>query len=132
MGATSVFMHPWNFKMRRLILSFKYAGEGIASLFFHERNARIHLLAAVCVIIAGWLFELAAWEWCAVILCIGGVFMAEGFNTAIEKLCDKVSPEKNPLIKIAKDVAAGAVLLFVFSAVAVGLIIFLPRVFSLF
>ncbi len=54
--------------------------------------------------------------------------MAEAFNTAIEKLCDKVSPQTDSLIKIAKDVAAGAVLLFVFAAVTVGLIVFLPKI----
>lgn len=58
--------------------------------------------------------------------------MAEGFNTAIEKLCDKVSPQRDPLIKIAKDIAAGAVLLFVFSAVIIGLIVFLPHIFLIF
>ena len=118
--------------MGKLISSFKYAGEGIYSLFMHERNAQIHLGAAVCVITAGCLFDLCAWEWCAVIMCIGGVFMAEGFNTAIEKLCDKVSPQRDPLIKIAKDIAAGAVLLFVFSAVIIGLIVFLPHIFLIF
>ncbi len=118
--------------MGKLISSFKYAGEGIYSLFMHERNAQIHLVAAVCVIIAGCLFDLCAWDWCAVVMCIGGVFMAEGFNTAVEKLCDKVSPQQDPLIKTAKDIAAGAVLLFVFSSIAVGLIVFLPYIFSLF
>ena len=111
--------------------SFVYAWQGIIFLFHNEANAKIHLFAAVCVIAAGALFKIECWEWCAVIFAIGGVFMAEGFNTAIEKICDKVSPEKNSLIKIAKDVAAGSVLLFVISAVAVGLIIFLPRIISL-
>lgn len=117
--------------MPRLLNSFKYAFNGITALFAHEANAKIHLSVAVCVIIAGFVFNIATWEWCAVILCIGGVFMAEGFNTAIEKLCDKVSPKHDPLIKIAKDVAAGAVLLYVFGAVFCGLIIFLPKVFKL-
>lgn len=112
--------------------SFVYAWQGIKSLFEHEPNAKIHLLAAICVITVGALFQIECWEWCAVIFAIGGVFMAEGFNTAVEKICDKVSPEKNPLIKIAKDVAAGSVLLFVLSAVAVGLIIFLPKIIELF
>lgn len=55
--------------------------------------------------------------------------MAEGFNTALEKLCDKVSPEYSPLIGTAKDVAAASVLLFVLASVTVGLIIFLPKIF---
>ena len=53
--------------------------------------------------------------------------MGEGFNTAVERVCDRVSPEKHPLIKAAKDIAAGAVLLFVIASVAVGLIIFIPK-----
>ena len=109
-------------------MSFRYAWEGIVSLFSNERNAQIHLGAAVCVITAGCLFDLSAVEWCLISLCIGGVFMAEGFNTAIEK----VSPERDPLVKTAKDVAAGAVLLFVISAVVVGLFVFIPHFLKLF
>lgn len=109
--------------------SFIYAFAGIRSLFTGEHNARIHAVAAVAVIIAGFLFRITAMEWVAVILCIAGVLMAEAFNSAIEALADKISPEKDPLIGRAKDIAAGAVLLFVIGAVAVGLIIFLPYIF---
>ena len=107
--------------------SFVYAWKGIRTLFGSEANAKVHLAAAVLVVIAGFLLRLSPAEWSAIIICIGGVFMAEGFNTALEKVCDKVSPEINPLIGAAKDVAAGAVLLFVIGAVAVGLIIFIPK-----
>lgn len=108
--------------------AFGYAIKGIYRLFSNEAHAKIHLIAAVCVIAAGVIFSITPAEWCAVILCIGGTMMAEAFNTAIEKVCDKVSPEFNPLIGAAKDIAAGAVLLFVLAAVAVGLIIFLPKI----
>ena len=107
--------------------AFKYAGIGIYKLFREEAHAKIHLLAAVCVIACGIIFHISATEWCLVSLCIGGVFMAEAFNTAVEKLADKVSREKDPLIATAKDVAAGAVLLMAATSVAVGLIIFLPK-----
>ena len=109
--------------------AFGYAWTGIRTLFSKEAHAKIHLWAAETIIIAGLIFGLSRMEWCMIILCIGGVFMAEGFNTAIERVCDKVSPEKNPLIKDAKDIAAGAVLLFVLATVAVGLIIFIPKFF---
>ena len=112
--------------------SFVYAWQGIVSLFGNEPNARIHLCVALLVVSAGFFFNISASEWCLVTLCIGGVFMAEAFNTAIEKLCDKVSPQTDSLIKIAKDVAAGAVLLFVFAAVTVGLIVFLPKIIVFF
>ena len=112
--------------------SFVYPWQGIVSLFGNEPNARIHLCVALLVVAAGFFFNISASEWCLVTLCIGGVFMAEAFNTAIEKLCDKVSPQTDSLIKIAKDVAAGAVLLFVFAAVTVGLIVFLPKIIVFF
>ena len=112
--------------------AFGYAWNGIIYLFRNEAHAKIHLLAAVCVIAAGVIFGISRWEWCSVLLCIGGVFMAESFNTAIEKISDKVSKERDPLIKIAKDVGAGAVLLFVMASVAVGFIVFLPYIIALF
>lgn len=111
--------------------AFKYAWSGIIRLVGSEAHARIHLLAAICVIIAGFIFNISTCEWLAVIGCIGGVFAAEGFNTAIERICDKISPEKNSLIKDAKDIAAGSVLLFVIAAVAIGLIVFLPKILDL-
>lgn len=112
--------------------AFRYAWSGVKRLFLGEAHAKIHLCAAVVVIVAGLIFHITSTEWCVILLCIGGVFMAEAFNTSIERVCDKVSPEKNPLIKDAKDIAAGAVLLFVLACVVVGLIIFLPKIFDLF
>ena len=112
--------------------AFGYAWNGVRTLFRKEAHAKIHLLAAVTVIVAGLIFGLDRMEWCIIMLCIGGVFMAEGFNTAIERLCDKVSPERNPLIKDAKDIAAGAVLLFVIAVVIIGILIFIPKIIGFF
>lgn len=117
---------------RRRLKAFGYAFTGIATLFRKEAHAKIHLIVALLVIIAGFIFSISKAEWCVICLCIGIVFMAEGFNTAIERVCDKVSPETNPLIKDAKDVAAGAVLLVVLAVVIVGLIVFLPKIVSYF
>lgn len=111
--------------------SFRFAWAGIKTLFRHEANARFHLGAACAVIVAGFLFSISTIEWCVVILCIAAMFMAEGLNTALEKLCDKVSPEYDPLIGKAKDLAAGAVLMMAAGCVAVGLIIFIPKIVSL-
>lgn len=107
--------------------AFYYAFKGIYYLFRHEAHALIHLCAAIGVIIAGFLFRINAMEWCVISLCIGGMFMAEGFNTAIEKLADKITREKDPLIGIAKDVAAGAVLFFAIATMVVGAVIFIPK-----
>ena len=118
--------------MRGRLRSFGFAWKGVVSLFRREPNAQVHLCAAVLVVLAGLLFSISALEWCVVVLCIGCVFMAEGFNTALECIADKVSPGFDPMIGRAKDVAAGAVLLFVAASVAVGLIIFLPKIYGLF
>lgn len=115
--------------MRKRADAFRYAGIGVWRLFRRESHAKIHLVAAILVIAAGFIFKVSALEWCLLLLCIGGVFAAEGFNTAIEALADKVCREKDPLIGAAKDVAAGAVLLFVLASVAVGLIVFIPKIF---
>lgn len=106
--------------------AFRCAGIGIAKLF-RECHARIHALAVVCVVVFGFIFKVSGLEWCILVLCMGGVLMAEAFNTALEKLSDKVCPEQNPLIGDAKDLAAGAVLIMAITSVIAGLIIFIPK-----
>lgn len=113
--------------LRKRIDAFRYAGRGVARLFRSEAHAKIHMVAAVLVVAAGLIVGLSNVEWCIIVLCIGGVFMAEAFNTAIERVCDKVSPEKNPLIRDAKDIAAGAVLMLAIASVVIALLIFLPK-----
>ena len=107
--------------------AFGYAFKGIYSMFMTEAHAKIHLLATICVITCGIIFKIERWEWCAVLICIGGVLMAEAINTAIEKIADAITKERHPLIGAAKDIAAGAVLLLVIAAIATGLIIFIPH-----
>lgn len=111
--------------------SFRYAWSGIRALVKGEHNARIHCCVAVAVVAVGACLSLQPWEWVAICLCIGGVLMAEGFNSAIEALADKTCADPDPLIKRAKDIAAGAVLLFVMAAVAAGLVIFIPKIFAI-
>lgn len=115
--------------LRKRIFAFQCAFKGMLLLLRNEAHALIHLIAAIGVIIAGFLFKINAMEWCIVILCIGGVFMAEGFNTAIEKLADKVSVERDPLIGAAKDLSAGAVLFMAIASAIAGLVIFIPKIF---
>lgn len=119
-----------NFTLRKRLLSFKYAFKGIRRLFT-QPNACIHGAVAVIVLICGWWLSIAAWEWAVVSVCIGGVLMAEAFNSALEALADKVSSGYDPLIGKAKDLAAGAVLLMVLGAVSAGLIIFIPKFLAL-
>ncbi len=103
---------------------FYYAGRGIASAF-SERNFRFHLCTAAFVIFfAAKFYSFSAAEWAVLFLTCGGVIALELVNTALERLADSVSKENDPLIRIAKDCAAGAVLIAAASAVAVGIILF--------
>ena len=119
-------------KIKRRILSFKYAGQGIRELFSTQPNAQIHLLILILVVAAGYWFSISTIEWLALVLTFGIVLLAEGFNTALEYLTDLVSPDPHPLAGKVKDVAAGAVLIAAIMAVVVGCIIFLPKIISLF
>jgi diacylglycerol kinase (ATP) len=118
--------------VKRLIKSFGYAANGLRRVVCQEQNARVHLLVALCAVVAGCCFRISAAEWMAVALAIGGVMAAETFNTSIEALSDTVLPEYSENIKQVKDFAAGAVLVVALAAVAVGLIIFLPKIMALF
>lgn len=111
--------------------SFGYAFEGIFYLVRTQRNAQIHCVVALAVIVAGLFFGIERGDWLAIAGMITLVLAAEGINTAVEAVVDLASPQRHPLAKIAKDVAAGTVLLTAFGAVAIGLIIFLPRVWAL-
>ncbi|MGA0555844.1 diacylglycerol kinase family protein [Larkinella sp. VNQ87] len=110
--------------VRKSLRSFRFATEGIWALFRFENNAKIHLLAAIFVVAAGFWLQLDRIEWALVLTQVALVLAAEAFNTAIEKLADVVSPERHPQIKAVKDLSAGAVLLVVILAVVVGILIF--------
>ena len=112
----------------RLFKSFGYAYNGIRSAL-SEQNMRIHFISAITVIIAGLLTGLAINEWLIIILVITLVIGAEMINSAIESVVDLSSPEIHPLAKQAKDIAAGAVLVFAIASVIIGLLIFLPKWF---
>lgn len=124
-------MNKEGFSIRKRIRSFGYALNGIRLLVLHEHNAWIHLLAAVCVVGAGFFFHLSLSEWVAVVIVIGLVIFAEAVNSAIEVLCDLVSPEYNEAIGRVKDLAAGAVLLLAIAAAIVGILIFFPKIITL-
>ena len=116
------------FSFRNRLRSFKYAFNGMWIMIKEEHNFRIHIFAAVCVIGAGLLFDISAIEWIAVFLVIGLVISLEIINSAIERLSDYVSPEKNNKIKAIKDLAAASVLVGAVVALIVGIIIFIPKI----
>ena len=117
------------FSLTKRLKSFQYAFNGLKILIKEEHNARIHLFLACCVLIAGVVFKLSRGEWIAIIFCIGLVFALELVNSAIENTADLISKEKNETIKKIKDLSAGAVLIVAIASAAIGLIIFLPKIF---
>ena len=116
---------------KRRLRSFKYAFAGLSDLIKTQPNARIHLLAAIVVTLAGIYFKVSATEWCILILTIGLVLVAEAFNTALEYLTNMMSPDYHPLAGKTKDVAAAGVLILAIVALLVGMIIFLPKIAAL-
>jgi diacylglycerol kinase (ATP) len=106
------------------IRSFGYAISGIITLVRTQPHAWLHLIATGVIIGAGYLVHLRRWEWVTILLCIGMVWTAEAFNTAIEFLADEMSLERRECIGRAKDVAAGAVLISAMISVLIAAMIF--------
>jgi diacylglycerol kinase (ATP) len=117
--------------MRRVARSFIYAFRGVGDLLRTQTNARLHLVATIVVIGAGFGFEITRAEWLAVVGAIGLVWTAEGVNTAVEAVVDLASPEQHSLAARAKDIGAGAVLLAAIAAAVIGLLVFGPRLLAL-
>lgn len=116
--------------MRKHTLSFKNAFAGIKSALETQVNLKIHFIAAVFVLSLGYYLRISIIEYLILIITIGIVIVAEMSNTALEHLADAVSLKENEYIKMTKDVAAGSVLLTTIFAVAVGIIIFLPKLLT--
>jgi diacylglycerol kinase len=111
--------------------AFINAFSGIKYFFLHERNGKIQCAAAFAAIALSFFFHINISEWVAVLLCIGMVLSLEMLNSAIEKICDIVHSEYDPLIKIVKDVSAAAVLWSAIVSVVIGAIIFIPKIITL-
>ena len=109
-------------------MSFKYAFQGLCHMLKTQHNAWIHIAAMVTVICLSFYFRISRTEWIFVIFAIGFVFAAELINTALERLTDIVSPEKQAQAGQVKDLAAGAVLVAAITALIIGLIIFIPKI----
>jgi undecaprenol kinase/diacylglycerol kinase (ATP) len=113
---------------KKLKKSFTYAIAGIKYTLITQPNMRIHLAVGSSAVIAGFLCNIAAYEWLALVIVISFVFMLEIINTAIETLVNLYTEEYHDLAKVAKDTAAGAVLVAAFMSICVGTIIFLPKI----
>ncbi|MGI6552079.1 MAG: diacylglycerol kinase family protein [Bacillota bacterium] len=112
--------------------SFRNAWQGIAWAFGRERNFRLHIGAALLAFLAAWRLHLNRWEWAFIILAVFLVLAAELFNTALERVVDLASQDQyRKLARVAKDVAAGAVLLAAIHALVVAILIFGSKILGI-
>ncbi len=115
------------FSLHARIESFMHAFRGVAVVLRSEHNAWIHALATLAAIALGFALKIDRGDWLAVSLAIALVWTAEILNTAIERLCDVVSPEDHPGVRQVKDVAAGGVLVSAVGALIVAILVFGAR-----
>ena len=115
-------------KNKKLINSFKCAIQGIIQAVKTERNVKIHITIMILVIIAGIVLKINTQEWIICIVLLSLVITLELVNSAIEATVAIAMPEINEKAKVAKDVAAGAVLVSAIASAIIGLIIFIPKV----
>jgi len=115
------------FSLTHRARSIYVAWRGLAAVARGQHNAWIHGCATVVTIAVGLASHLGTGEWALLVLALAGVWAAEAFNTAIEILGDAVASDDHPLVGLAKDVAAGGVLVTVVGAVAIGLLVLVPR-----
>ncbi|MFP6623169.1 MAG: diacylglycerol kinase family protein [Myxococcota bacterium] len=119
------------FSAKDRIRSFGHAGNGLRVLISGQHNAWIHATLTGVAIGLGFALRISGLEWCAIVIVIALVWVAEGCNTALELLANAAVPEQNEKIGQAKDTAAGAVLVAAIAAATVAAIVFLPRLLAL-
>ena len=124
-------MEKERFSVKKRMKSFQYAFAGLKVLFRHEHNSWIHAVAAICVIVAGFLFRISYVEWIAALIVIGMVFSAEIFNSSLERIADYIQPKRDERIRDIKDLGSAAVLVTAITAAAIGIMIFLPKIIML-
>lgn len=112
--------------LKQIINGFGHAARGLMYVLTMERNARIHLLSAMAVLLLGWFLEVSPAEQAAIFFAIVIVFLAEIVNTAFEKTLDLVDASHNEKVRVIKDMAAGAVLVASIAALVIGIAIFWP------
>ena len=125
-------MKKERFSLGKRIQSFRYALQGLKTVFREEHNAQIHLFVFIFVLIGAVLLKISHFEWMIILLVSGMVFAFELVNTALENLSDYVSPEFHKQIKKAKDAAAAAVLVSAIIAAIVGFMVFVPKLNALY
>lgn len=109
--------------------SISFAVKGAIKLITTEDSIKVQFSIAILMTIAGFYFSISAIEWLFQILSIGLVMSIEGLNTAVEKIADFIHPEYHERIGFIKDISAGAVFFAAITAIVIGLIIYVPKIF---
>ena len=117
---------------KRLVDSFNFAIEGLISSLKNEKHMKVHILAAIIIVILAIVINASKVEILIISLSVSFVVITELVNTAVEAIVDLVSPERHPLAKLAKDVAAGAVLVAAINALCVGYLLFYDKLLDIF
>jgi diacylglycerol kinase len=110
-------------------MSYVFAIRGIRIAIVQERQMLLHIAASMMVIVLNIILKLSKTDWIITLILIGLVLMAEIFNTAIEKMADRITKEQDPLIRDIKDLSAGAVLTMGIVAAITAMIIYYPYIF---
>jgi diacylglycerol kinase len=114
-------------RIKKHLGSYAYAVRGIWLAFRYENNMIFHVVAGIGVLCTNYLLEVSRNEWLITLILVGLAWTAEIFNTAIEKLADRVNPDHDVLIGQVKDLSAGAVLIICLTAAICAAIIYLPH-----
>jgi diacylglycerol kinase (ATP) len=114
---------------KKLMQSFVYASEGVWHALKYNQNLRVHFIVAICVIILAIVLRISGFEMAVLGLTILLVIASEMINSALEEMVDLITTEHRKEAKVAKDVAAGMVLVTSVGSIIVGLLIFLPHIF---
>lgn len=117
--------------MKQFIKSVGFALNGIRILLKNERNFKIHFILFLIALLLGFLLNITVLEWIVILLTSALVLGMEAINSALENLCDHVTPEQHPTIKSVKDMASGAVLIAAMIALIIGCFIFISPIYQL-
>ncbi|MFB9843657.1 diacylglycerol kinase family protein [Mucilaginibacter ginsenosidivorans] len=117
--------------MKKFTRGFGYAFKGLWYAAKTQLNFRVHLICTIIALVLGYILDISVTEWLWIFICIGLVLLTELLNTALELLCDVISPEYNEKIGHVKDISAGAVLVTAITSLVIGAVIFLPKLLLL-
>lgn len=130
-SSESFVIRKKDFKISSLLNVVKYSLQGFEHFYKYERSAILHLVVAVVIILGSLSLDMTAVEWLFMIFILLTMLAIELLNTAIEAICDLVSPEYNKLVKVAKDSASAATFAISVALVIAIVIIYVPKVIAL-